>query len=89
MTVASAFHWLDFPRFYDEVRRVAKPNGILAAWGYQRPTVAPEIDVVVERFGAEILDPFWLPETRLAMEGYRTIPFPFDKIHGAAVSDDP
>ena len=36
---------------------------------------------MVERFGAEILDPFWLPETRLAMEGYRTIPFPFDEIH--------
>ena len=35
VTVASAFHWLDFPRFYAEVRRVAKPDGILAAWGYK------------------------------------------------------
>ena len=34
VTVASAFHWLDFPRFFDEVRRVARPNGILAVWGY-------------------------------------------------------
>ena len=53
VTVASAFHWLDFPRFFDEVWRVAKPNGILAAWEYKRPTVAPKIDVVVERFGAQ------------------------------------
>ena len=33
VTVATAFHWLDFPRFYGEVRRVAKPDGILARWG--------------------------------------------------------
>jgi ubiquinone/menaquinone biosynthesis C-methylase UbiE len=81
VTVASAFHWLDFSRFYAELRRVAKPNGILASWGYKRPTVAPAVDVVVERFDAEILDQFWLPETRLAVKGYRTIPFPFDEIH--------
>jgi ubiquinone/menaquinone biosynthesis C-methylase UbiE len=33
VAVASAFHWLDHQRFYAEVRRVAKPGGILAAWG--------------------------------------------------------
>ena len=44
VTVATAFHWLDFPRFYAEVRRVAKPDGILAAWGYKVPSVTPEVD---------------------------------------------
>jgi SAM-dependent methyltransferase len=80
VTVASAFHWLDFPRFYSEVRRVAKPGGILACWGYKRPSVTPGIDVVVQRFDDEVLRDYWLPETRLAVEGYRTIPFPFDEI---------
>jgi SAM-dependent methyltransferase len=80
LTVASAFHWLDFPRFYAEMRRVAKPGGILACWGYKRPSLTPEIDAVVQRFDDEVLRDYWLPETRLAVEGYRTIPFPFDEI---------
>jgi len=80
VTVASAFHWLDFARFYGEVRRVAKPNGILACWGYKVPTVTPEVDAIVHRLDAEVLRGFWLPQTKLAVECYRTIPFPFDEI---------
>jgi ubiquinone/menaquinone biosynthesis C-methylase UbiE len=80
VTVATAFHWLDFPRFYAEVQRVAKPNGILAAWGYKRPSVTLAVDVILERLDAEVLRNFWLPETTLAREGYRTVPFPFQEI---------
>ncbi len=80
VTVATAFHWLDFPRFYDEVRRVAKPDGILAAWGYKVPSVTPEVDAVIQRLDAEVLRHFWFPETRLAVKRYRTILFPFDEI---------
>jgi ubiquinone/menaquinone biosynthesis C-methylase UbiE len=80
VTVASAFHWLDFPRFYAEVRRVAKPGGILACWGYKLPSVTPEVDAVLERLDAGVLRDFWLPETRLAVESYRTIQFPFDEM---------
>ncbi len=80
VTVATAFHWLDFPRFYGEVRRVAKPDGILAAWGYKLPSVNPAVDAVIQRLDADVLRGFWLPETRLAVERYRTIPFPFDEI---------
>lgn len=32
VTVASALHWLELPRFYRECRRVLKPHGCLAAW---------------------------------------------------------
>ena len=80
VTVATAFHWLDFPRFYAEVRRVAKPDGILAAWGYKVLSVTPEVDAVIQRLDAEVLRHFWFPETRLAVERYRTILFPFDEI---------
>src|SRR5687768_7980730 len=34
VTVAQAVHWFDFDRFYDEVRRVARPGGIVAVWCY-------------------------------------------------------
>ncbi len=80
VTVASAFHWLDLGRFYAEVRRVTKPNGILACWGYKVPTVSPEVDEVIHRLDREVLRDFWLPETRLAVDGYQTMPFPFYEI---------
>jgi ubiquinone/menaquinone biosynthesis C-methylase UbiE len=80
VAVASAFHWLDHERFYAEVGRVAIPCGILAAWGYKMPMVVPEVDAVVRRFDTQVLDGFWLPESRLAVQGYRTMPFPFDEI---------
>ena len=80
MTVASAFHWFDFSRFYAEVRRVAKRDGILAVWGYKLPSVTSEVNAAVQRLDTEILRDFWLPEYELLVEGYRTIPFPFDEI---------
>jgi hypothetical protein len=55
-------HWLDSLRFYAELRRVAKPDGILVAWGYKMPNVTEEVDSVVQRLDAEVLGQFWLPE---------------------------
>jgi hypothetical protein len=65
---------------YAEVRRVAKPGGILAAWGYMMPMVSPEVEAVVRRFDTEVLEGLWLPQTKHAVDGYRSIPFPFDGI---------
>ena len=80
VTAASAFHWFDLPKFYREVRRIARPAGILALWGYRMPSVTPAVDAVVQRLSAEVLRRFWLPETKLAAEGYRTIGLPFEEI---------
>ena len=77
VTVASAFHWLDFPRFYDEVRRVARPNAILAVWGYKLPSVNPAVEAVVQRLDTDVLRDFWLPETTLAVDGLSNYPVPF------------
>ena len=43
-------------------------------------SITPEVDAVVQRLDAEVLRHFRLPETRLAVEAYRTILFPFDEI---------
>jgi ubiquinone/menaquinone biosynthesis C-methylase UbiE len=34
VTVAQALHWFDLARFWQECRRVSKPTGIIAVWGY-------------------------------------------------------
>jgi ubiquinone/menaquinone biosynthesis C-methylase UbiE len=34
VVVAQALHWFDLASFYAEVRRVLKPDGLLAVWSY-------------------------------------------------------
>jgi SAM-dependent methyltransferase len=77
VTVAQALHWFDFDKFYEEVRRVARPDGVLAVWAYGLHRVGPGVDEVLKRYYSEIVGPFWPPERRHVEEEYRTIPFPF------------
>lgn len=80
VTVAQAVHWFDLPRFYAEARRVLKPGGMLALWCYERLSIAPELDAVIERFYAETLGPYWPPERRHVEAGYRDLAFPFGEV---------
>lgn len=34
VTVAQAIHWIDIEKFYPEVKRVLRPHGVLALYGY-------------------------------------------------------
>jgi SAM-dependent methyltransferase len=77
ITVAQAAHWFDLPNFYAEARRVLRPGGILALWCYERLSVNPEIDAVIEPFYSEVLGPYWPPERHWVECGYRDLPFPF------------
>ena len=80
VTVAQALHWLDFDRFYREVRRVARPDGIIACWSYGQCHVTPELESLLREFELEIVGPYWPPNRKWVDEGYRTIPFPFAEI---------
>jgi len=81
VVVAQALHWFDLPRFYDEVRRVLKPGGVLAVWSYGRQTLDDvAVDAHVQRFYADTVGPYWPPERELVEQGYRTIPFPFTEL---------
>jgi SAM-dependent methyltransferase len=79
VTVAQALHWLDLPRFYTELRRVARPGAVFAAWTYSLADADPAIDALVAEFYAE-MGPWWPPERRHVEEGYRGIDFPFEQI---------
>ena len=80
ITVAVAIHWFNFDEFYREVKRVLKPNGILAAWTYSFPEISPEIDSLVNRYYYEILSGFWPERIHYLEERYETLPFPFEEI---------
>lgn len=76
---AQALHWFDRPRFYAEVRRVAKPGGLFAATCYHSPSAGPEVDPVLREW-EEFIRPHWPPGREWVDAGYRTIPFPFPEL---------
>jgi SAM-dependent methyltransferase len=81
VTVAQALHWFDLPKFYAEVRRVLKPQGVIAAWGYNRLLIdQPEVQRIVDRFYEETIGSYWPPERVLVENSYRDLPFPFARI---------
>jgi len=80
ITVAQALHWFDFDRFYAEVRRVAQPRGIIAAWFYNLLHTEPTVTKIINEYYFDIVGPYWPPERKLIDEEYRTIPFPFVEI---------
>ncbi len=81
ITVAQALHWFDFERFYEEVRRVLRPGGVLAAWVYGINEVEGDAaNSLVQDFYSKTVGPYWPPERKLVEDGYRTIPFPFPEL---------
>ena len=55
VTVAQALQWLDLPRFYAEVQRVARPGGVIAVWCYRLHMIGPEVDAAVHRLDRKFL----------------------------------
>jgi SAM-dependent methyltransferase len=78
--VAQAAHWFDLDAFYGEARRVVKPGGVIALWGYEKLRLEPALASVVGRFYHAELDGFWPPERALVESGYRDLAFPFAAI---------
>jgi SAM-dependent methyltransferase len=80
VTVAAAVHWFDFEKFYSEVKRVLKPGGIIAVWGYHLFTISPAVDKLLFKYYKEILKDYW-PERFIYVDNrYQNLPFPFNEI---------
>ena len=78
--VAQALHWLDFHKFWPEVKRVLKNGGIFAAWGYSFFTIEKRIQQVIETTFFDTIQPYWPDRNRLLWDHYRDVPFPFEKM---------
>jgi SAM-dependent methyltransferase len=80
ITVAQAVHWFELERFYAEARRVLRPAGVIAVWGYGRLILAHPMDQVLADFYANTVGPYWPPERALIDDGYRGLAFSFDEL---------
>lgn len=87
ITVAQAIHWFDFERFYAEVYRTLKADGLFAVVGYGLIQVYDEqINEIVQKLYKQKLAGFWDEERRYIDEEYKTIPFPFKELSVAELS---
>jgi ubiquinone/menaquinone biosynthesis C-methylase UbiE len=81
VTVAQALHWIDLPRFYEEVGRVLVADGLLAVWCYGLQRLDDgALDERLTHFYGSVVGPYWAPERALVETGYRTVPFPFEEL---------
>ena len=80
ITVAQAGHWFNMEIFSEEVKRVSKPNGMVALWGYGLLNIHPEIDLLVHHFYTQVVGSFWDKERRHIDEHYGNLYFPFQEI---------
>lgn len=78
--VAQAIHWFDIPAFHKEARRLLKPGGVLAVWGYGLLKTDPETDAWLDRFYRQVVGPYWEPERRYVEASYSNLPFPWQEI---------
>ena len=79
--VAQAIHWFDFEKYYQEVRRVATPEGMICVLGYGTLNVEGKGNPVIQSFYERVVGPYWDKERRHIVTQYREIPFPFREIH--------
>ncbi|MCB0705780.1 MAG: class I SAM-dependent methyltransferase [Saprospiraceae bacterium] len=77
ITIGQALHWFDFDAFFAEAKRVIKPGGWLAAWGYELCTLPEKLNPVIHSFYHDVLGDYWDPERRHVDNAYADIPFPF------------
>ncbi|MDP6908660.1 MAG: class I SAM-dependent methyltransferase [Flavobacteriales bacterium] len=78
--VGQAVHWFDFNAFYNEVRRVASTEAVIALIGYGLMQIDDGVNQHLHSFCYNTLGTYWDTERSHIDNTYSTIPFPFESI---------
>ncbi len=84
--IAQALHWFDQALFFVEAKRVLKPGGVFAAWGYDWFNVSPAFDENFENVILQVIEQDWTPQNAILWNGYRDIAMPFKSIETPELS---
>src|SRR5690606_19344990 len=87
ITVAQAVHWFEIDKFNEEVKRVGKPNSLIALIGYELCSISPEIDKIIRYFYEDIIGKYWDPERKHLQSQYQYIPFPFKELETPSINN--
>lgn len=80
VTVAQAIHWLDIEAFYQEARRVVKPEGHIVVIGYGLCSINEAVDKWLHTFYYDTIYAYWEPERKLLEDCLASLPFPFREV---------
>jgi ubiquinone/menaquinone biosynthesis C-methylase UbiE len=79
VTVAQAYHWLQWDKFHEEVLRVCKPGAVIAIWVYYDHTTGDEkVDAAVKDFYKNVIGSYWDYERKYVEEKYTSVVFDFE-----------
>lgn len=78
ITVAQAYHWLNWEKFYAEATRVSKPNCVIAVWMYDLlQSDDLSINELIRWFYKEITGTYWDKERKHVEDHYAHVSFDF------------
>lgn len=82
LTCGMAWHWLDAEIFYKEVKRVLKPNGCIAVYGFNTTVTDNElVGIAVEAFKNELIETGCVDERGIkTLNGYKSLQLPFSGV---------
>ena len=78
ITVAQAYHWLNWKTFHDEATRVGKQDAVIAIWGYNLFHCDDDtINGIIHHFYYNLVHQYWDKERRHLEHAYQTVDFDF------------
>lgn len=77
---ASAAHWFNLPKFYQECRRILLPHGAIVLFTYTWPETSDPLVSRGLKKVKKILDPYWSYGSRLHLNRYQDLPFPLKEM---------
>ncbi len=82
ITVATALHWFEHLKFWEEVRRVARKDAIFCAWTYHGAQTETDVQNLLIDPLTDILAPYWSEGNRLSWRGYSAeeLKMPFEVV---------
>lgn len=86
VTVATAFHYFDFDKFFVETKRILKPKGTIAIWMYYMTKLEnPDAQSALVQLMDKDLADYWSERINIIRDHYSHVQFSFSDIEKSIV----